>query len=356
MERRDLLTAIATGATATIAGCSSFSNSVNGNSLPSYHTNIPDAINDSENSFFAHLNVGQVIELGGLNNEETETATPTDTEDDPATPLITAPVVGSLLTVVFGLGFGLSPYGDAGGRINENVNFEELEAADESDVSTVTFVTDAIVITGSFSTEEYIRDLPSSFSEESTRDGYTIYISGQDDTAAIAISEDTVVVSTVSEDSGQTGQEAVTTVLDVQAGEEDRLAQSDDDIKWALQTAGNHTFVFGTFGDTEIEAGNNEEDDSQYNPLAGSPVSDAPATALVSGASIDSDSGGDINSASADTALVHTGDPLDQSTLNEFYSDSDADVTASVSSGEAEDSQRVSLSASFSEAPLDPGN
>lgn len=358
MNRRQFLAGAAIGLGTAVAGCTDgvggLSGSGGGNSLPEYHTVLP-AVNDSENAGFIHLDVGRVNQVATLNDgtESTNTATTTATRGaDPATPLLTAPVIGSLFAVTLGLGFGLSGFGSFSERVfsqfegdlaSEGANMET-----DDDLQSITFAGGAAVFAGEFDTEANAGSLPESFTESEQRDGYTIYEDTSDRSSNIIAISGTMIVAGFGEsDEGVRPAVAVNRVLDAATGAGDRFVDQFSDAGWALRTAGNHGFVLAGAGDTDVEQPEGEQGDSQYDPLAGTQLTDVDASIVVSGASITAGET-EVESATADTALTHTSEPVDRSEVTETYADSDADVSVSVAEATEEGAQRVHVSAEFS--------
>lgn len=358
MNRRQFLTTTTLGAGVAFAGCTDTLADVGGSSLPAYHTALPAKSVGGDPTTFIHVDVARLNELGMFDTEDgTEAVTPTesptetptemptsttdDRGDDPAAPMLASPIVGSVFVLAFGFGFGLMGFGDLGKRLND-----ATEGGPDSDISSVTFVAETIVVRGSFDTDEYAADLPESFSETETRDGYTIYEESGESPLAVAIGSEMLVLSMTGSSEEVSGPEAVAHVLDAETGASDRLADRDGDADWALRTAGAHTFVIGTGRDPEYEAG-----DTTFNPLAGTPLAEASLNLLVNGASIDAFDE-EVRSASSDLAMTHTDDPVDESELAAVYDDSQADVSVSVSEADEEGAQRVSISAEFTNRDL----
>lgn len=353
MNRRTFLAAAATGLGTALAGCNSISGGGGGGggdsqSLPAYHTSVPaEADGDSG---LVYLNVDGLFDLGFLEGSTdtetpTETPTPTTTETSPSSALVSAPVGGSIFATLFGLGFGLGNYGELGARINDQFDAESVESPDDVDLSSVLFVSNAIVLSGEFDTESYADDLPDSFSETDSREGFTVYEASSDGSGAVAIAEEALVVGGLNSDSSESALAGVERVLDTRAGETDRFVERGPDADWTLRQAGSHDFVVASTDDSEVESG--ESDEQNYDPVAGTPLASVPTTLVVSGASVQT-SGGEPSGAVADTALTHTGDSVEKSAIEESYTDSDADISVTVDEGEEDGSQRVAISGQFS--------
>lgn len=352
MNRRRFLATTATGLTTALAGCNSVSSGGgNGGSLPTYHQNVP--AESSGDAGLVYLSVDGLADLGFFDdNTETETPTPTETPTteatDPSSALVTAPVGGSVFVALFGLGFGLAAYGDLGTRINDQLDPGESETADDLELSSILFVSNATVLTGSFDTEAYTEALPDSFAETESRDGFTVYEGEADgegeDGGAVAIGEEALVLGGLANDGPESALEGVERVLDARAGEIDRFADRSADAEWTLRTAGSHDFVVVSTEDTEVEGGG--DGGQTYDPVAGTPLESLPTSVIASGASVQT-SGGEPSGAEADTALTHTGDPVEAADVESAYADSDTDISVSVSEGEASDSQRVHVDGSF---------
>jgi hypothetical protein len=354
MDRRRFLAATSAGVGAALAGCteglgelgggSGGSGGLGGNSLPEYHTGLPAETAGGGRTEFLHVDVEELIELGLFETPtatETPTPTPESQEDDPATPLLASPIVGSLFALILGFGLGVGGFGRLGERFS---NITETGA--DSDVATVTFVADTVVIRGSFDTDLYTNDLPDSFGEAKTRGGFAVYEESDEEPLAVAISDEVIVLSFVNDENSVTGPEAVAHVIDAETGDVERLADRSPDDDWVLRTAGSHTFVLGSGQDTEYEAG-----DNTFDPLAGTPLADTDTSLLVSGATIDSfDEQG--SSASSDLALTHASSPVERSEIADVYVDSEADVSVSVSKADRDGAQRVNISADFSDRSL----
>lgn len=343
MNQRTFLATAATGLGATLAGCSStLGGGGDRGSLPAYHTSVP-AEAEGE-SGLVYLNIDGVFDLGFLQDStdtETPTETPTPTETDPSSALVRAPIGGSILATVFGLGFGLGNYGELGTRINDQFDAKSVDSPDDVDLSSVLFVSNAVVLSGTFDTEAYAGDLPNSFTETDSRDGFTIYEASGDGSGAIAIGEDALVVGGLNSDSSESALTGVERVLDTRAGEADRFADRGPDADWTLRQAGSHDFVVVSTGDSRMnDSGGNGE---TYDPVAGTPLASVPVSLVVSGASVQT-SGGEPSGAVANTALTHTGDPVEKSAIEESYTDSDADISVTVNEGEEDSGQRVSIS------------
>lgn len=323
-----------------------------GNSLPAYHTVLP-AIDAAEDAGFIHLDVERLNRLATLESETESTTTATATSGvDPASPLVTAPVVGSLFAVALGLGFGLSGFGSFSERVFSQ--FEGDLANDDAgmetddELQTITFAGGAVVFAGEFDTDATADSLPDSFAESEQRDGYTVYEdTGDGSSNVIAISGSTIVAGFGESDGGVSPGAAVTRVLDADAGDRDRFVDQFPDASWALKTAGNHGFVLAGAGGTDVEQPEGEQGDSRYDPLSGTRLTEVDASVVVSGASI---TAGDtaVESATADTALTHTSDPVDKSEVAEMYAESEADVSVSVAEANEDGAQRVHVSADFS--------
>lgn len=349
MNRRGFLATTVAAAGAALAGCTERlggadggAGGIVGDSLPAYHRSLPAETVGGEPTEFVHVDVGRLVELG-LFETPTETETPTEAAtptDDPAAPLLAGPVVGSLFALVFGFGFGLSRFGELGGRLGR---LREGDA--DTDVTSVTFVADTVVVEGSFDADADAGDLPDSFTETGTRGEFTVYEDAGSE-LAVALSDDLLVLSFATEDDGVAGGEAVAHVLDVTVGEGERRADRSADDEWVLRTAGSHDFVVGSARDTEYDAG-----DGTVDPLAGTSLAGVDPTLLVSGASIDAFDG-QVRRASSDLALTHTASPVERAALEDVYAESEADVSVSVADGDAEDTQRVHVSADFSDRSL----
>lgn len=349
MERRDFIAGSVCTATTLLSGCSSIPNPVGGNSLPSYHTSLP--AESMENSGdFVYLDM-TVLQNTGYYDESTETATPSPTptasQSDSAAPLVTAPFIGSIFVTVFGFGFGLAAYGDVADRLNNQLDPESVESKDDITMTSVLFTPDAFVVEGDFDTEAYSNDLPESFTEIDSRNGFTIYENDGDDPAAIAISSDTLVFKNGGSDNGISSRNAIGRVLDAREGNIDRFVDLSSDADWVLRKGGSHQFVVGSTEDPELE--NNTE--RSFNPVERTPLEDVSTSLFVSGASIQT-SGGEVSGAEADTGLTHTEDSVKQSAIRESYANSDADISVNTSEGDSEGAQRVHISADFSAGPV----
>jgi len=349
MERREFITTSAVSAAALLSGCSSLPNSVGGGSLPSYHTSI--AAESMENSGnFVYLDM-TVLQNTGYYDESTETPTesptPAESNSDPATPLVTAPLIGSIFSTVFGLGFGLAAYGGIADRLNEQLDPESIDSEEDITMASVLFTPDAFVIEGEFDTEAYANDLPESFSEVDSRNGFTVYETDGDSPAGIAISSETLIFKNSNSDSEISPREAIGRVLDAREGNIDRFVDLKPDADWVLRKGGAHQFVIGSTEDPQLE--NNTE--SSYNPVDGTPLEDISTSVVVSGSSIQT-SGGEVSGADADTALTHTDEPVQESAIQEAYADSEADISVNTSDGDSEDTQRVHINANFSSDPV----
>jgi hypothetical protein len=347
MNRRDFLRASAISTGLAFAGCTALPDGIGGSSLPSYHTSIPaESIGDS--GTLVYIDVSSLYALGVFGNSETTSSDSTETEtsegDGSASPLIGAPVTGSIIVTAFSFGLGLGAYGDLGERLNSQFDPDGNVTEEENDLEGILFTPNAVVINGSFDTEVYSEELPSSFEEATERGSYTLYTEGNDEASAIAISSERLVFNISGADSEESPRAAVERVLDARAGDVPRLTEEDAEAKWALQTAGSHTFVIGSFGDTQVETDGSS--DRTYNPVAGTPLEDVPASPTVSGASIQT-SGGEPSGATADTALAHTEDPVEESAIREAYTGSAAEISVSTSQGQSEDIQRVHISGEF---------
>lgn len=356
MNRRQFLAGSSVGLGSAIAGCTNIldrdSDGIAGNSLPSYHTSLP-AVEDGQDAGFIHLNVGRFNELAEVESGS-PTTPPVGGGDDPAVPLLAAPVIGSLFAVGLGLAFGLVGFGSFGERIfsqfEGELGNEETPVAEDVELQGITFAGGVVVFEGDFDTDAYVESLPNSFAESESRDGYTIYEDSEDGSSdVIAISGNTIVVGFRDGENGLNATESLERVLDAETGVGDRFVDQYPDAEWALRTAGNHGFVLGSVGDTEVEQ--SEGDDSSFDPLSGTALSEVDASIVVSGASIDIGNNV-VDSANADTALTHTSEPVTQSEVEEMYSESDADVSVSASEAEEDGAQRVRISASFSSTNL----
>lgn len=353
MHRRTFLATAAAGLGTALAGCNATTDGGSGGdgqSLPAYHTSVPAEAGAEDESGLVYLNVDGLFDLGflegGTDTETpTETPTPTTTETDPSSALVSAPVGGSIFATLFGLGFGLGNYGELGTRINDQFDAESVESPDDVDLSSVLFVSNAVVLSGEFDTEAYTGDLPDSFSETDSREGFTVYEASGEDSGAVAIGEEALVVGGLNSDSPESALAGVERVLDTRAGEADRFADRGPDADWTLRRAGSHDFVIASTDDSEMDDSGSDED--TYDPVAGTPLASVPTALLVSGASVQT-SGGEPSGAVADTALTHTGDAVEKSAIEESYTDSDADISVTVNEGEEDGSQRVSISGRFS--------
>lgn len=356
MYRRQFLAASSVGLGSAVAGCTDIlgggSGGIGGKSLPSYHTALP-ALEEGEEAGFIHLDVGRFNELAEIESES-PTTTPAAGEDDPASPLLAAPVIGSLFAVAFGLGFGLVGFGSVSDRIfsqfEGELGYEETPVGSDDELLSITFAGGTVVFEGDFDTEAYVESLPTSFAESESRDGYTIYADTEDGSSnIIAISGNTIALSINDGENGLSAAESLERVLDAETGAGDRFVDQYPDADWALRTAGNNGFVLGGAGDTEVEQGTGEE--SRYDPLSGTALAEVDASFIVSGASINIGNNA-VESANADTAFTHTSDPVEQSAVEEIFSDSDVDVSVSVSEADEDGAQRVSISAAFSNTTL----
>lgn len=344
-NRRRFLLGSAAAGTALLAGCSSLPNTQT-EPLPGYHSNIPAGLAAGET--VSYLDVAALFRMGYLGEgTATETATPTprpsDGEPDPAAPLLSTPVAGSLLVVVFGLGFGLLRYGAVGERLAGQFDQSEADSAADLSASSVLFTPTGVVVEGTFDQEAYVEDLPAAFSEVGTHGDFTLFADAGENPAAIAISEAAIVFQTGATSNGTAPEAAVEHLLDTRAGEAARLTDENPDVAWALRTAGSHGFAVVTVGDTTVEAGQGER---AFDPVAGTPLADVATSVLVSGASIRGEDGS-VTGADADTALTHTDEPVERSAVADAYEGSDAEVTVTVSDGDADGSQRVHVSAAF---------
>ena len=194
------------------------------------------------------------------------------------------------------------------------------------------------------------RALHDGFETAAEREAYTVSTDG--DEAAIAVSEEAIVVATGTfddTDGPATAREAVTRVLDARLGTADRLADRSPDAEWVLRQAGTHDFVVGG-ENTSVDGA--DDGDRTYDPLAGTPLAGAQTSLIVSGASVEL-TGGEATNARADTALVNTGDAVSQSALESVYADSDATVSVTVSEAADGDDpgQRVHVTGEFGSAP-----
>lgn len=348
MKRRTILSTMVGGISAGLAGCSDVTNSTGGNSLPDYHTAIPAETLGNDPPGFVYLDWNRVLELSTFEGDaETPTPTETSSNPNPASNLLAGPLVGSLFTVVFAIGFGLIPYGDLATKVSDDMDIEEFEASpDESPISSALYLREALVIDGDFDTGEYSDTLPDSFAEIESRDGYTTYANSESDgVPTVAISSNRLIFGLNSSDSPFTGDEAVMQVLDAISGEVERLADRDDDTDWTLRNGGNNSFVIGGVG------GGSSGDNGEYDPAAG-PLQDITSVVAVAGASVEA-TGDGLAGASTEYALFHTEDPVKQSDVEDGYSESDADVSVSVSDGEGEDTQRVKVSAEFTDPRIE---
>lgn len=349
MERRKFIASSVCCATALLSGCSSLPNPVGGNSLPSYHTSLPaESMENSGN--FVYLDM-TVLQNTGYYDESTETATPSSTptasQSDSATPLVTAPFIGSIFVTVFGFGFGLAAYGGVADRLNNQLDPESVESKDDITMTSVLFTPDGFVVEGDFDTEAYSNDLPESFTDIDSRNGFTIYENDSENPAAIAISSDTLIFKNSTSDSGIPSRDAIARVLDVREGNIDRFVDLNTDADWVLRKGGSHQFVVGSTEDADLE--NNSE--RSFNPVEGTPLEDISTSLFVSGASIQT-SGGEVSGAEADTALTHTEDPVEQSAIQDSYANSDADISVNISEEDSESTQRVHINADFSGGPV----
>jgi hypothetical protein len=257
-----------------------------------------------------------------------------------------ADYIGSLVGTFFGFGFGLSRYGDLGDRLNNQIDPERVTSPDDVDFASVLFTGDGVVTEGTFSVDTYVDDLPESFTEVATSDGFTIYEESVSQPAAIAIASDALIFRLSSPDDSLTGREHIERILDARAGRGDRLADQDPAADWGLRTAGGHQFIIASRGDPSVEG--SENSDQNYNPVADTSLEDVAKTMLVSGTSIQT-SNGQPSSATFDTALAHTDPPISQSAIEDEYSESDATISVSVSDGKQDGTQRVHISGEFAE-------
>lgn len=354
MNRRQFLSLTSVGIGTAVAGCtdSLSGGGLSENSLPRYHTWLP-AVEPDEGAGFIHLDVARFNRLAEI-EDESPTPTPEKEDEDVATPLLAAPIVGSLFAVSLGLGFGLSGFGSVSERIfsqfEGDFRTEETSVETDDELQSITFAGGAVAFEGTFDTEAYVKDLPASFAESESRDGYTIYQDTDEGSSnVIAINNSTIVTSFGDNEGGLTASGSLQRVIDAKTGAGERFVDQYPDADWALRTAGNNGFVLVSAGDTEVEQ--NEEGDSTYDPLSGTALSQVDASVLVSGASINVDNSS-VGSANADTAITHTSDPVEQADIEEIYANSEADVSVSVSEAEEEGAQRVSISANFSTANL----
>ncbi|MEZ3145593.1 hypothetical protein [Halobaculum sp. MBLA0143] len=356
MRRRRLLAGAGVGLAATLAGCGSLSGvggrGARGGSLPPYARSLPA----DGTTGLLYLDVGKLVDRGVFDGSDTETATPAQTptpdeaSSDPASALVAAPVSAGLLAALLGLGFGLQGYGDAGSRLVAPLYPDRTDVEDEVGLRGLTFVAGVVVATGAFDTAAFDDALPDGFETAAEREAYTVSTDG--DEAAIAVSEEAIVVATGTfddTDGPATAREAVTRVLDARLGTADRLADRSPDAEWVLRQAGTHDFVGGG-ENTSVDGA--DDGDRTYDPLAGTPLAGAQTSLIVSGASVEL-TGGEATNARADTALVNTGDAVSQSALESVYADSDATVSVTVSEAADGDDpgQRVHVTGEFGSAP-----
>jgi hypothetical protein len=304
LRRRTLLTTAATVPLATTAGCIDgfgFGGNDDTRDPPEYARWVPARSTDDEETLFVYFDVSRLSDLQDF-QEDLPTGddpfgeTPNAGREENVDALVVVPAFGAVL-VGFALGLQLGLYGFVGELFAEslgvgggpNVGDEtggEASPTDEGDselgtVETMLFTGETTVLEGSFDLET-IDDAAERFERSGEHQGTRIYEGTGDSTLmstdglAFAAREDALVFGSPPSDSasfertpteeGDADEESarfsVERALDVEAGEENRFADRDDDAEWVLGRAGNGHLAVGFWGDSGEESGSTGESGS----------------------------------------------------------------------------------------------
>ena len=304
LQRRQLLTTAAAVPLAATAGCTDgfgFADGTDARDPPLYARWVPARSTDDEETLFVYFDVSRLSDLQDF-QEDLPTGddpfgeTPNAGREDNVDALVVVPAFGAVL-VGFALGLQLGLYGFIGELLAESLGVGggpnagdetggEASPTDEGDselgtVETMLFTGETTVLEGSFDLET-VDDAAERFERSGEHQGTRIYEGTGDSTLmstdglAFAAREDALVFGSPPSDSasfertpteeGDADEESarfsVERALDVEAGEENRFADRDDDAEWVLGRAGNGHLAVGFWGDSGGESGSNGESGS----------------------------------------------------------------------------------------------
>lgn len=289
-RRRDVLRGIAAGGLATVtglAGCTQLPTDAGGEQAerPGYHTYVPAEGSDSEGAFFIALDFERFRDLESRDLEsELPANASVDLENgsgfENADPMLAYPAAG-LLVGVLGLSFGLVPYGFAddvasgfasgglGGETPTPTPDGGAQQTEEEEgpaqVDTAVMVDGAFVFEGSFEPAA-IGEAAEGFEQTDERDGLAVYEGTEGESLldtsnlAFAVGEE-LLVALFGQDDGDDPRATLDRVLDVAAGDADRMS-GDEDADWTLRTAGHGLVAIGGWGVDPEEAGTGQAEGS----------------------------------------------------------------------------------------------
>jgi len=268
-DRRTLLKlAGTTVAAASISGCSELSSL--GNSAPQYRDWVPADPAAEDRTGFAYMDTS----AGGFDPEEIANASGLEADPDALAGfmLLYAGYGTGILTIGGGAGVlrnaslatllpdalredesaddGDSDDGDGsdGGNSSDDGS-QSGETPEKSTIEGALVAGSALVLLGDIDVEELRSVTASQYEEVDERDGYSIFErSSGDDPAQFAAGDDAVVLPI-----GADSESVVETMLDTVSGDGDRL-YNQDDMDWAIDTAGSGQLVYGSRDPEAAEA------------------------------------------------------------------------------------------------------
>ena len=306
LRRRTLLTTAAAVPLAAAAGCTDgfgIGDDADARDPPEYARWVPARSTDGEETLYVYFDVSRLSDLQDFREDlptgdDPSGETPNAGREENVDALVGVPAFGAVF-VGFALGLQLGLYGFVGELLAEslgvgggpNVGDEtggEGSPTDESDselgtVETMLFTGETTVLEGSFDLEA-IDNAAERFERSGEHRGTRIYEGTGDSTLmstdglAFAARGGILVFGSPPSDSTsfertpteggdadadeESARPSVERALDVEAGEEDRFADRNDDAEWTLGRAGDGHLAVGFWGDSGGESDSDDESDA----------------------------------------------------------------------------------------------
>lgn len=282
LRRRTLLSGAASVPLVATAGCTD-AFGLGGDDGPPEHARwVAERNPETDFVYYAYLDV---TAFGDFDDVTAAVSTPTDTPDGtrrtptinnevlPSDTLVGRPVGGIGLLASAASGFLRIGYGFIGGLLQDMADATpgpvqaDTEGPDVGTLESTILTQQALVFEGSFDLDA-VDEAAARFERSGDHEGTRVYegtgVQGEFD-LAFAVREDALVLGFPNVDQhGRSGEAAtgtptepagprskVETALDLEAGDEPRLADRSDDAEWALTRAGQGDAVISKWGSRE---------------------------------------------------------------------------------------------------------